>query len=159
MQIKSRKDFNAGIMFIVIGLIFAIGAMGVPALGMGGYPMGSALRMGPAYFPTILGWMLVALGAVILFESFFVTEEPPRKTGWRGLIWILGSVMVFGLLVDPLKGGLVVACLALMVMSAYGGYEFKWKESILNAVFLTAVCVGVFNYALGLPFRLWPWSF
>ena len=150
MQIKSKKDFCAGLMFICIGLIFAIGALN--------YPMGSALRMGPAYFPSVLGWILVLLGAIVFFDSFFITEAPPRKTGWRGLTLILGSIMVFGVLVDPLGGGLIAACLGLMLMAAFGGAEFKWKEGIMNAVFLTAACIGIFYYALGLPFRLWPWS-
>jgi hypothetical protein len=150
MQIKSMKDFCAGLMFIGIGLVFAIGAFN--------YPMGSALRMGPAYFPSVLGWMLVVLGAIVFFDSFFLADPAPRPTKWRGLLWILGSVMAFGLLVDPLHGGLVVACFALMVMSAFGGYEFKWKEALINATFMTAACIGIFYFGLGLPFRLWPWS-
>ena len=148
---RDQKDFNAGLMFMAIGLIFAIGAFN--------YPMGSALRMGPAYFPSVLGWMLVILGAIVFLRSFFLHKEPPpRPTQWRGLLWILGSVMAFGWLVDPLQGGLIVASLAIMLMSAYGGWEFRWKEAVISAVFMTALCVGAFYYALGLPFRLWPWS-
>ena len=159
VRIKSKKDFNAGLMFIVIGAIFSIGAFGVPALGIPGYPMGSALRMGPAYFPSILGALVIILGAVIFFDSFFIEEAPPRKTEPRGLLFILGAVVVFGLLVGPLNGGLIFACLALMMITAFGGYEFRWVESIVNAVFLTAASVGIFHYGLGLPFRLWPWSY
>ena len=159
VRIKSQKDFNAGLMFIAIGGLFAVGAIGIPALGIPGYPMGSALRMGPAYFPSILGVLVMILGAVIFFDSFFIEEAPPRPTGWRGLTWILGAVVVFGLLVGPFNGGLIFACLALMLLTAYGGYEFKWGEAIINAVFLTAASVGIFHYGLGLPFRLWPWSY
>lgn len=151
LKIKSKKDFNAGLMFIAIGLVFALGAFN--------YPMGSALRMGPAYFPSVLGWMLVVLGVIVFFDSFFLTEVDPRPTKWRGLFWILGSVMVFGWLVGPLNGGLVAACLALMMMSAYGGTEFRWKEATISGVLLTAASVGIFYYGLGLPFRLWPWSY
>ena len=151
MKIKSKKDFNAGLMFIAIGLLFAIGALN--------YPMGSALRMGPAYFPSVLGWMLVILGAIVFFDSFFINEAPPKPTVLRGLLWILGSVVAFGLVVDPLGGGLILACLVIMIMSAYGGAEFKWKEAIASGLFMTALCVGTFYYGLGLPFRLWPWSY
>ena len=159
LKIKSKKDFNAGLMFIGIGALFSIGAIGVPALGIPGYPMGSALRMGPAYFPSILGALVMILGAVVFFDSFFIEEDPPRPTDYRGLLWILGAVVVFGLLVGPLNGGLIFACLALMMITAFGGYEFKWVESILNAIFLTVASVGIFHYGLGLPFRLWPWSY
>lgn len=151
LKIKSKKDFNAGLMFIAIGLVFALGALN--------YPMGSALRMGPAYFPSVLGWMLVVLGAIVFFDSFFLTDVAPRPTKWRGLFWILGSVMVFGWLAGPLNGGLIAACLALMMMSAYGGSEFRWKEATISGVFLTVASVGIFYYGLGLPFRLWPWSY
>jgi len=150
MHIKSKKDFWAGLMFIVIGLLFAIGASN--------YPMGSALRMGPAYFPTVLGWMLVVLGGIVFFDSFFIKEVDPKPIKLRGLFWILGSVMAFGVVLEPLHGGMVLACIVLMIMSAYGGHEFNWKEAVISGVFMTAVCVGTFYYALGLPFRLWPWS-
>jgi len=151
LKIKSKKDFNAGLMFIAIGLIFAIGAFN--------YPMGSALRMGPAYFPSVLGWMLVILGVVIFFDSFFIEEASPKPTGWRGILWILGSVAIFGLLVGPLNGGLVAATVAACLLSAYGGWEFKWKEQLIATVVLTVSTISAFYYGLGLPFRLWPWSY
>jgi putative tricarboxylic transport membrane protein len=151
MRIKGKKDFYAGLMFIGWGLIFSIGAFN--------YPMGSALRMGPAYFPSVLGWILVALGVLITSWGLIHEGEAPRKTGWGGLLWILGSVMLFGLIVGPFNGGLVLACLAMMITSAYGGWEHVWKENIINAIVLTAATVGIFYYGLGLPFRLWPWSY
>ena len=151
MQIKGKKDLYAGLMFIAWGLMFGIGALN--------YPMGSALRMGPAYFPSVLGWMLVVLGVIVASWGLIHKGDAPKKTGWRGLIWILGSVMAFGVVVEPLHGGLILACMVMMMASAYGGWEHAWKESILNAVFLTAATVGLFYYGLGLPFRLWPWSY
>lgn len=151
MKIKDQKDFNAGLMFIFIGAGFALVA--------GNYPMGSAVRMGPAYFPTILGWLTVALGVIIFVRSFFIEGEPPRKTQWRGLLWIIGSVVAFGLLVDPLKAGLVPATVAIVIMSSYGGWEHRWKEAIIGAIVLAISTVLIFYYGLGLPFRLWPWSY
>ncbi len=149
-KIKSKKDFNAGLMFIAFGLIFAIVAKN--------YPMGSAVRMGPAYFPTILGWLLVALGVIVFFQSFIVVDEKPKKMDPRALLWILGSVLAFALLVGPLNAGLVPAAVAIVVMSAYGGEEFRWRDAIISAAILSAASVGIFYYGLGLPFRLFPWS-
>ena len=145
---RDRKDFDAGLMFIGIGAFFAIGA--------GSYPMGTAVRMGPAYFPTLLGWILVGLGLIVFIRSFFIPGEPLPRSHLRPLIFILGSVGAFGLLLDP--AGLVVASLVVMILSALGGWDFRWKEQLVNAVFLTAMNIGVFYYGLGLPFKLWPWS-
>jgi hypothetical protein len=150
VQIKSKKDFNAGLMFMVFGAAFCIIARS--------YPMGTAVRMGPAYFPTILGGLLFLLGLIVFLEAFIVVDAPPKPTEYRGLLWILGSVVAFGLLIGPLNAGLVVASIVLVVASAFGGAEFKWREALISAAVLSASCVGIFYYGLGLPFRLFPWS-
>jgi Tripartite tricarboxylate transporter TctB family len=149
-MIKSKKDLYAGIMFIAIGAFFALWALN--------YPMGSSVRMGPAYFPTILGWLLAALGVIITIRGFTTADEEPRKTQLKPLILINGAAVLFGLLIDPLKVGFVGAVVASVIVCAYGGYEFKWKEAIIEAIVLTVVCYLAFVYGLGLPFRLFPWS-
>lgn len=146
---RDKKDFNAGILYIVLGGFFALWARN--------YPMGSAVRMGPAYFPTVLGWLLAGLGLIIFVRSFFEHDaEEPRKTNWRPLTLLLAAVIIFGVLLDT--GGMVIASFALMYVSALGGHDFKWKEQLVNAVFMTAVNVGIFYYGLALPFKLFPWS-
>ncbi|HEV8518701.1 MAG TPA: tripartite tricarboxylate transporter TctB family protein, partial [Burkholderiales bacterium] len=142
---RDKKDFNAGILYIIMGAFFALWARN--------YPMGSAVRMGPAYFPTVLGWLLAALGLIIFARSFFEHGgEEPRKTNWRPLTLLLAAVVIFGLLLET--GGMVIASFALMYISSLGGHDFKWKEQLVNAVFMTAVNVGLFYYALALPFKL-----
>lgn len=146
---RDKKDFNAGILYICLGGFFAGFAQN--------YPMGTAVRMGPAYFPTALGWLLVALGLIVFIRSFFEHDaEEPRKTNWRPLTLLIVSVVAFGFLLDT--AGMIVASLALMFISALGGHDFNWKEQLINAVFMTAVNVGVFYYGLALPFKLFPWS-
>ena len=149
-KIKSYKDFNAGLLFIIMGLAFAIIARN--------YPMGTAVRMGPAYFPTILGYLLAILGLIVFIRSFVTVAAPPTPTQPRGLLWILGSVVAFALLVGPFNAGLVPASLVIIVMSAYGGQDFKWREALISAVLQTVLCTAIFYYGLGLPFRLYPWS-
>jgi len=147
---RDRKDFNAGIMYVAIGAFFAGFATN--------YPMGSAVRMGPAYFPTMLGWILVGIGAIVFLRSFFLHDkEAPSKTHWRQLAFILGSVVVFAFLLD--RVGMVVSSFVLMLICSFGGWDYRWKEQLINAAFMTTVNVVVFDYALGLPFRLFPWSF
>ena len=149
LKIRSMKDFSAGLMFIIAGAMFAIGA--------NQYPMGTAVRMGPAYFPSVLGWILVALGVIVFVRSFYTEdEEAMRKTNYRPLLLIVGSVFVFGYLLDT--AGLVVASFSLMFISSLGGWDFRWKEQIINSVAMTAMIVGMFYYGLGLPFKLFPWS-
>lgn len=146
---RDRKDFNAGVMYIVLGAFFALYAKN--------YPMGTAVRMGPAYFPTVLGWMLVALGAILFVRSLFEHEkEAPTKTHWRPLVAILGAVVLFGVLIGP--AGLVLASAVMMIAGSFGGWDFRWKEQLINAIVMTVACAGIFFYGLGLPFKLFPWS-
>ena len=148
LKIRSVKDFSAGLMFIIIGGLFGYGATH--------YPMGTAVRMGPAYFPSILGWGTVLLGILVLVESFIVDDEPPAPVAWRPLILVIGSVMLFAALINT--GGLITATIVQIIVSALGGHEFKWKEAIISAVLLSVSVWLIFDKALGLPFKLFPWS-
>jgi len=148
LKIRSMKDFNAGLMFMGIGGLFAIGA--------NQYPMGTAVRMGPAYFPSILGWGTVALGLFVFIESFLVEDTAPTRTAWRPLILVIGSVCAFAALINT--GGLITATVVLIILAALGGHEFKWKEAIISATFLSITVWAIFDKALGLPFKLFPWS-
>lgn len=148
LKIRSMKDFSAGLMFIGIGGLFALGA--------NQYPMGTAVRMGPAYFPSILGWGTVALGLLVFVESFMVEDEAPNPVAWRPLILVIGSVCAFAALINT--GGLITATVVLIILSALGGHEFKWKEAIISAVGLSITVWLIFDKALGLPFKLFPWS-
>jgi len=149
-MIKSKKDLYAGIMFIAIGAFFSLWARN--------YPMGTAVRMGPAYFPTILGVLLATLGLIIMIRGFTSVDENPRPTQLKPLFLINGAAVVFGLLIDPLKIGFVGAVVASVLVCSYGGYEFKFKEALIEAVVLVVVCYLAFVYGLGLPFRLFPWD-
>ncbi len=149
-MIKSKKDLYAGIMFMFIGGFFALWALN--------YPMGTAVRMGPAYFPSILGWLTAGLGLIIAIRGFTTPDVDPNPTQWKPLLMINGAAVVFGLLVDPLKIGFVGAVVVSVIICAAGGYEFKWKEAVIEAGVLILVCWAAFVYGLGLPFRLFPWS-
>lgn len=148
LKIRSMKDFSAGLMFVAIGGVFALGATQ--------YPMGTAVRMGPAYFPSILGWLTVALGLFVTIESLFVDDEAPTPTAWRPLIMVVGSVTAFAALINT--GGLITATVVQIILSALGGHEFKWKEAIISAALLSVSVWLIFDVALGLPFKLFPWS-
>ena len=147
MKIKSPKDFWAGLMFIGIGLFFAIWAVVQ-------YQMGTAVRMGPAYFPTVLGGLLVVLGAIVLFGSFAIEGPKVPAFAFRPLILVSVGCLLYGYLMKPL--GLFAATCSLVVVGALGGHEFRWKEAVILCLVLCVFSWAVFIKGLGLPFPLWP---
>lgn len=147
MKIKSPKDFWAGIMFLGFGLFFAIWA---PIF----YQMGTAVRMGPAYFPTVLGGLLAVLGAFTLLGSFAIQGPPVPALSLRPLILVSVGCVLYGYLMKPL--GLVGATAALVYVSAFGGHEFNWKEVTILYIILMAFSWLVFVKGLTLPFPIWP---
>ena len=162
IKVKSQQDWWAGWMFVAFGLFFIIFAMGTPdfidkMVGsrlIAGYQMGSSVRMGPAYFPVVLGGIMVFLGALVLLDSVLEAGEPVAKFHFRPLIWIGLSSLAFAYLLKPL--GLVLSSVALVFISAYGGHEFKWKEVAWMSVVLAIFSVLVFVKGLALPFPICP---
>jgi hypothetical protein len=147
VKIKSQKDFWAGLMFMGIGLFFTVWALTH-------YQMGSAVRMGPAYFPTVLGGLLAFLGVLVFIESFAMEGPRVPKFAFRPLILISVACVVYGYLMKP--AGLILATAALVFISAYGGHEFKWKEVIILYIVLIVFSLLVFVKGLTLPFPICP---
>src|SRR4026209_1725794 len=147
VRIKAPKDFWAGVMFIGCGAFFM-------AWALTHYQMGTAVRMGPAYFPTMLGGLLAFLGLLVFIEAFAMEGPPGPKFAMRPLILISLGCVVYGYFMKPF--GLVVATAALVFISAFGGHEFKWKEVTIVYVVLIIFSVLVFVKGLTLPFPLWP---
>jgi len=146
IRIRSSRDFYSGVIFVSFGLVAFLMARG--------YPLGSAVRMGPGYFPTVLGILLAGLGLVIVSRSLVL--EGPGVTGFalRPLILVLAAVLAFGLLLEP--AGLVVATVALVVIGCLAGAEFRWRDVAILCVILIALALGLFVYGLGLPLKVWP---
>lgn len=162
MKIKSQQDWWAGLMFIGFGLFFIVFALGTPdvidkIMGtrlIAGYQMGSSVRMGPAYFPVALGGLLVFLGLLVVVDSIVENGPGVPKFHLRPVLFLGLSSLAFAYLLKPL--GLVLASVALVFISAYGGHEFKWKEVAIMSVVLVIVSVLVFVKALALPFPICP---
>ena len=148
MKLKNPKDFWSGVMFTIFGLAFAI------IVKVHDYPMGTASRMGAGYFPFVLGCVMAALGAVIIAQSVVTSGTPVSKFAWRPLTWVLGAFVIFGLTAKLF--GLVLAIFLLVMISAYGGHEFKLRESLISSVVLAASSVLVFIVGLKLAFPIWP---
>ncbi len=148
MRIRSQKDFASGLMFILVGFGFSWVARG--------YSMGTAAKMGPGYFPFWLGIVLALLGALVLLGSLSSKAEQDSLARWdiKTLLWILGAVVLFGLMLKPL--GMVLSVLVLVLVSSMASHEFSWKGAILNAIILVLISMGAFVYGINLQMPVWP---
>lgn len=148
MKIRNERDFWAGVMFIAFGLFFALFAQN--------YDMGTSQRMGPAYFPTVLGGLLTLLGAVVALQGLTVhTIDGKVETFHFGpLLWVLGAVVAFGALLRP--AGLVVALVALFAIASRGSHEMRIRELVPLSIGLSVLVLVVFIWGLGLTIPVWP---
>jgi hypothetical protein len=145
-RVRSFADFLAGLMFL---------GFGAAAIIIGrDYPMGSAMRMGPGYFPAILGGLLALLGVAILVRALVGAKAPPPAFSVKPLALVLASVAAFALSVERL--GIIAAAALVVVISAVASEDFRWREVLAVAVIMVALAVGLFTKGLGLPFRLTP---
>lgn len=157
MNIKSQKDFFSGLVFVVVGVAYAIGATN--------YKIGEGARMGPGYFPLMLGVLLAILGVVVIFKAMVVETMDGDKVGsiaWRPLFFIIAANLTFGVLLGGLPSikfpsfGLIVAIYALVPIAALAGDEFKIKEVMVLATLLAALSYFAFIWGLKLQFPVWP---
>lgn len=157
MRAGSQQDFVAGLFFTIVGAAFAWGS--------GTYEVGTAARMGPGYFPMMLGIMLALLGVVITIRGARANVpdgDPVGAIAWRPLIFILGANMAFGALLTgvPSLGipamGMVVAIPALVLISSFARRNASLKESVVLAVILTAGSYIAFVKLLNLQFPVLP---
>lgn len=158
MKIGHQKSFWGGVLFAVIGLSFAIIANGIPGLSfMPGYSMGTPARMGPGFFPFYLGVMLSILGVIIGVSGIRGSrgsETDVEKFHWGPILYVLGSVVVFGMLLKPI--GMLLAGLVLVVGASFGSHDFRLKQTMILGTVLTVFCAFVFVGGLKLPIPLCP---
>ena len=156
-MIKSQKDFFSGLMFTLVGGAFAWGATN--------YNIGTGARMGPGYFPLLLGIFLAVLGAFITFYSLVEhTEdgEPVGKFAWKPIVYILGANLIFGVLLGGLPSiglppmGLIAAIYALVIVASKAGETFNLKEVLILATVLAMGSYVAFIWALKLQMPVWP---
>lgn len=157
MKIKSQKDFFSGLMFMVVGVAFAWGATT--------YSVGSGARMGPGYFPLMLGILLALIGAVITFKAMVVETEGGDKIGawaWKPLFFILAANFLFGILLGGLPSiglpamGMILGIYALVIISSLAGNEFSLKGVLGLSTILAIGSYLAFVVLLKLQFPVWP---
>ena len=149
MKIKSQRDFWSGLMFIVVGAAFALGAAS--------YSLGQSARPGPGYFPLGLGVLLAILGAFVLFKALTIESEggdPIGSFAWRPLLIVVASVAGFGVALPRL--GMFISLPLLVLIAATASDEFHWKDALINAAILTVGSWVIFIYGLKLTIPLLP---
>ena len=159
MKIGHPKDFWGGVLFVAIGLIFLLIARGVPGVPfMPGYSMGTPARMGPGFFPFYLGVILAGLGVIICIQGFRSAGGPDSafpKFHWAPILWVLGAVCLFGIILKAT--GMLIAGFLLTLIASIGNPEgVKWKSTIIMSILLVVFCALVFVAGLKLPIPLCP---
>ncbi len=157
MKIKSQRDFAAGAMFSAVGAAFAWGATT--------YTIGEGARMGPGYFPLMLGVVLTLLGTAIMFQSLVVETEDGEPIGawaWKPLAYILGANLLFGVLLGGLPSvgvpamGLIIGIIGLTIVASMAGENFNLREVLILAAILAAGSYIAFILLLKLQIPVWP---
>ena len=144
--IRHPKDFWSGVLFISVGV-------GAIVLGSK-YTIGSAARMGPGYFPRALGILLIALGAILAVRALRLDGSPIPTWKLRPTLVVLGSVVLFGQIVQTV--GLALSTVILIVLASSASHEFRWKEALVVGIGLSVLSVGVFIVGLKLTLPIWP---
>jgi hypothetical protein len=157
VKIKSQKDFFSGLLFTGLGVAFAWGASG--------YKLGVADRMGPGYFPLILGSLMIILGVIITLKALVAETEGGDRIGswaWKPMVFVLSSNLAFGLLLGGLPSlklpplGLIVGIYVLTIIASLAGTRFNTRAVLILATVLAAITYVAFIVLLNLQMPVWP---
>ena len=145
-MIRNPRDFYAGLLFLAFGVVALVMSQA--------YPLGTAARMGPGYFPRLLGVLLVAGGGLQALLGLRSTLDAPPEWHWRPLFFLLIGVFLFMVAAPYL--GLIVAGLALVFVSSMASQEFRWREALVVGLLQGVAAAALFVYGLGVPLPVWP---
>jgi Tripartite tricarboxylate transporter TctB family len=149
MKIKNQQDFYSGLMFLVIGLVFAYGSTR--------YAMGSSVKPGPGVFPLMLSVALALLGGAVIFKSLTIETEggsPIGAVAWRPLLVMVAGIALFGFVLPRL--GLLATVPILVILVSAAGDQFGWLGVAVASLVLTAFTWLVFVRGLHLPIPVLP---
>jgi hypothetical protein len=164
-----NKDLLSGLMFITIGVIFTVGAYQ--------YNIGTAARMGPGYFPSILGYIMTGLGVIIAGIGLKnqAAWSATEGIGWTWQpVWLLTlAVVLFGVLLGGIKlplaflglgdvqipaMGMIAAIAVLVAISGFAAHDKNYAQLAMIIVIMCIFCTAAFVWGLKLQMKLFPWS-
>ena len=138
---RNAKDFWTGLVYVLIGsAAFYLSR---------DYGMGTAVKMGPAYFPTVLSCLLILIGSISIIRSFVKDGSPIGTVAVKGLALVTLSIVLFGVLART--AGMAIALPVMILVGAYGSTRFKWRYAIPLAIGITLFCILIFRIGLGVP--------
>jgi len=158
--VKNARDFYSGLLFTGVGSAFGWGALD--------YQVGSSARMGPGYFPLLLGVLLALLGAVMMLRAALLQADRAEAIGpwsWKPLVAIIAANLLFGVALGGLPGlklpalGLMAGIYGLTFVACFAGERFRFKEAALLGTALAVLSYLAFVLLLKLQLPVWPvWS-
>jgi hypothetical protein len=150
LSIKSQEDFWAGLMFIGFGLAAIFIARD--------YPYGSAMRMGPGYFPTWLGGMMTLIGAIIAVRSTRIRGEGVHGWAWRPLVMLCVAFITYALSMEH-GLGFIPSIALVVIISSFSIRGFRPLELLILTTVLVLGTTALFIWGLELPYPKFWWSY
>lgn len=149
MKKKDPNDIIGGLFLTGLGLFFAF-------YSIQNYKIGTLSQMGPGYFPMVLGFILSVLGLLVTLSAFNRSGESP-KVSWKSLFIIIGSIVLFGAALKDL--GIILSTMITLLVASLADEEITWKGRIMLIATVTPIIYIIFIFGLGMPLRIWPWSY
>ena len=159
-KVRGPQDFYGGLALIALA-IFAI-------VASGDLPGQHGFAFGPGTAPRMFATLLAVVGGLVALGGLLMDGPPIGHFAIKGPAYVVTAILLFAGMIRgvdlqmigiPLKIpalGLVISTFTAFMISIMGSTEFRWGESLVAALAMTALCVGLFVYLLGLPFQLWP---
>jgi putative tricarboxylic transport membrane protein len=144
--IRHPKDFWSGVIFTALGAFSIVYGSK--------YTIGTAARMGPGYFPRILGILMIGLGLLLTVRALRINGPGVPAWRWRPTVLVLGSVVLFGMIVQYV--GMAISTVVLIFAASLASHEFKARDALIAGVLLATLAVGVFVVGLNLQLPIWP---
>ena len=148
MTNKDYRDILGGLLMVVFGVFAAVYAQR--------YELGTLQRMGPGYFPIVLGWLLAILGVFIMIPGF-LKQGTRIKVDWGPLLWVTLSIVIFGVALNTL--GLIITAFLMVVVSSVPGLDMNWTRRLVSAACVSFITYVIFSFLLGMVIPVWPWSY
>lgn len=148
MTNKDYRDILGGLLMVVFGVFAAVYAQR--------YELGTMQRMGPGYFPIVLGWLLAILGVFIMIPGF-LKQGTRIKVDWGPLLWVTLSIVIFGVALNTL--GLIITAFLMVVVSSVPGLDMNWTRRLVSAACVSFITYVIFSFLLGMVIPVWPWSY
>lgn len=149
IRVTHPQDFWSGLLFMAFGIAGAYMSRD--------FAFGALTRMGPGFLPTVLSWLLLGVGALVLLRSFALRGPAIQRSTWRPQILIVCAIVLFSLMIE--RVGLIPTVFVVLIVASFAATEARLRDSIFLAAGMAIACDLVFIRLLGLPLNTVAWNF